>query len=309
MKIKERPGEKLVHYIIVIIVIAVSLTCLIPFLNTMSLSFSNKSRAAAGEVFLLPKGFTFASYKMLLKDTGFFTAFGVSVLRVIVGGGLNFILTVLMAYPLSKSPKLFKGRNVYMWILVFCMMFSAGLIPLYLTVSRLGLIDSFWSLVLPGAVPIYNVILLMNYFRNIRPGMEEAAIMDGASHISCRSVFPGTGGAGLPVPPPPAPPWAGQHKYNGKQNKEYHLHNSLWHLPKTDCPVFRPFLWSGAPQICSLLFLPFSSQWFPGAPTHQCLYTFSILFPINSYAYFMKKGLGTCLCLSGFLSLYSLLPS
>ena len=115
MKIKERPGEKLVHYIIVIIVIAVSLTCLIPFLNTMSLSFSNKSMAAAGEVFLLPKGFTFASYKMLLKDTGFFTAFGVSVLRVIVGGGLNFILTVLMAYPLSKSPKLFKGRNVYMW--------------------------------------------------------------------------------------------------------------------------------------------------------------------------------------------------
>ena len=116
MKIKERPGEKLGHYLIVIIVVAVSLTCLIPFLNTLSLSFSNKSRAAAGEVFLLPKGFNLASYKMLLKDSGFFTAFGVSVLRVIVGGGLNLILTVLMAYPLSKSPKLFRGRNVYMWI-------------------------------------------------------------------------------------------------------------------------------------------------------------------------------------------------
>ncbi len=87
MKIKERPGEKLGHYLIVIIVVAVSLTCLIPFLNTLSLSFSNKSRAAAGEVFLLPKGFNLASYKMLLKDSGFFTAFGVSVLRVIVGGG------------------------------------------------------------------------------------------------------------------------------------------------------------------------------------------------------------------------------
>ena len=162
MKIKEESGAKLVHYLIVLAVIAVSLTCLIPFLNTLSLSFSNKSRAAAGEVFLLPKGFTLASYKMLLKDSGFFTAFGVSLLRVVVGGGINFILTVLMAYPLSKSPELFKGRNIYMWILVFCMMFSAGMIPLYLTVSRLHLINSFWSLVLPGAVPIYKVILLMN---------------------------------------------------------------------------------------------------------------------------------------------------
>lgn len=139
--------------------------------------------AAAGKVFLLPKEFTTASYKMLLKDSNFFRAFGVSALRVIVGGVINLVLTVLLAYPLSKSPKVFKGRNIYMWILIFCMMFSAGLVPLYLTVSKLGLIDSFWSLVLPGAVPIYNVILLMNFFRNISPGMEEAAIMDGATHL------------------------------------------------------------------------------------------------------------------------------
>lgn len=183
MKKKEKTGEKLVHYLIVFLVIAVSLTCLIPFVNTLSLSLSDKSRAAAGEVFLWPKGFTLASYKMLLKDKGFFTAFGVSVLRVLAGGGLNFVLTILLAYPLSKSPRVFKGRNLYMWTLIFCMMFQAGLIPLYLTVSKLGLIDSFWSLILPGAVPIYNVILLMNYFRNISPGLEEAAIMDGASHM------------------------------------------------------------------------------------------------------------------------------
>ena len=182
-KMKESFQEKLVHYLIVAIVIAVSLTCLVPLLNTLALSFSNKSRAAAGEVFLLPKGFTLSSYEMVLQDWGFFRAFGVSVLRVIAGCSLNMILTVLMAYPLSKSPRLFKGRNVYMWILVFCMMFSAGLIPLYLTVSNLGLIDSFWSLILPGAVPIYNVILLMNFFRNISKGLEEAAIVDGASHV------------------------------------------------------------------------------------------------------------------------------
>ena len=182
-KMKESPGEKIGHAIIVFFVVAVSLTCLIPFLNTLVLSLSNKSQAAAGNVFLWPEGFTLASYKMLLKESGFFTAFKVSVLRVLVGGALNFVLTILLAYPLSKSPRVFKGRNIYMWILVFCMMFSAGMIPLYLTVSKLGLINSFWSLVLPGAVPIYNVILLMNFFRNISPGMEEAAIMDGANHM------------------------------------------------------------------------------------------------------------------------------
>ncbi len=93
MKIKERPGEKLGHYLIVIIVVAVSLTCLIPFLNTLSLSFSNKSRAAAGEVFLLPKGFNLASYKMLLKDSGFLLP-SACPSCVIVGGGLNLMLTV-----------------------------------------------------------------------------------------------------------------------------------------------------------------------------------------------------------------------
>ena len=191
-KMKESFRERLIHYLIVTIVIVVSLTCLIPLLNTLALSFSNKSRAAAGEVFLFPKGFTLSSYEMVLQDWGFFRAFGVSVLRVIAGCSLNMILTVLMAYPLSKSPRLFKGRNVYMWILVFCMMFSAGLIPLYLTVSNLGLIDSFWSLILPGAVPIYNVILLMNFFRNISKGLEEAAIVDGASHVDIlfRSFLP-----------------------------------------------------------------------------------------------------------------------
>lgn len=182
-KIKEKPKTRVAHGIIVLLVVLVSLTCLVPFLNTVALSFSNKSMAAAGKVFLLPKEFTTASYKMLLKDSNFFRAFGVSALRVIVGGVINLVLTVLLAYPLSKSPKVFKGRNIYMWILIFCMMFSAGLVPLYLTVSKLGLIDSFWSLVLPGAVPIYNVILLMNFFRNISPGMEEAAIMDGATHL------------------------------------------------------------------------------------------------------------------------------
>jgi putative aldouronate transport system permease protein len=98
----------------------------------------------------------------------------------LLGGAINFIITVLMAYPLSKSAKLFPGRNVYMWFVIFCMLFSGGLIPWYMTIYSLGMLDSIWALVLPTAVPVFNVILLMNFFRGIPKELEEAANMDGA---------------------------------------------------------------------------------------------------------------------------------
>jgi putative aldouronate transport system permease protein len=86
----------------------------------------------------------------------------------------------MMAYPLSKEKRAFKSRNVYMWIVVFTMLFSGGLIPWYMTIQKLGLLNSIWALVLPGAVPVFNVILLMNFFRGVPKELEEAAFMDGA---------------------------------------------------------------------------------------------------------------------------------
>lgn len=115
-----------------------------------------------------------------MSDKQFFISFGVSVKRVLLGGALQFIMTVLMAFPLSRSPRRFKGRNVYMWCLVIAMLFSGGLIPWYLTIRAVGLIDSIWALVLPGAVPVFNVILLMNFYRNLPKELDEAAMMDGA---------------------------------------------------------------------------------------------------------------------------------
>lgn len=90
-------------------------------------------------------------------------------------------LTILMAYPLSKTKKVFPQRNIYMWYLVFSMLFNGGLVPNYLLISELGLLDSIWSLILPGAVPIFNVIILMNFFRGLPPELEEAARIDGAN--------------------------------------------------------------------------------------------------------------------------------
>ena len=102
---------------------------------------------------LWPIYFTLASYEKLLTDDLFFNSFWISTQRVLIGGAINMFLCIIMAYPLSKEKKYFKARNIYMWFIVFTMLFGGGLIPWYMLISKLGLIDSFWALVLPGAVP------------------------------------------------------------------------------------------------------------------------------------------------------------
>jgi multiple sugar transport system permease protein/putative aldouronate transport system permease protein len=143
-------------------------------------SLSEKSAAAGGMVSLWPVGFNLNSYREIMKDSRFFGAFFVSVQRVIIGGGLSVVCTILMAYPLSKSKRDFPLRNVFMWILVFCMLFSGGLIPWYLTVMKLGLLDTIWALALAGGLGVFNVILMVNFFRNLPKELEEAALVDGA---------------------------------------------------------------------------------------------------------------------------------
>jgi ABC-type glycerol-3-phosphate transport system permease component len=143
-------------------------------------SFSDKSAAEAGFVAFWPVEFTLASYKQILKDPQFLRSFLISVERVILGCTVNFVIMVLMAYPLSRNAKHFPGRNIYMWVIVFTMLFSGGLIPWFLVINKLGLVDSIWALVLPGAVPVFNIILLMNFFKGVPKELEEAAVVDGA---------------------------------------------------------------------------------------------------------------------------------
>lgn len=157
-----------------------ALLCLAPILNTVAISFSEQSKAAAGLVFFWPVNFTLASYNELMGDARFFNSFLISAKRVLLGGGLNMFLTIIMAYPLSRDVKAFRARNVYMWLIVFTMLFNGGLIPWYMTIRYLHLIDKIWALVLPCAVPVFNVILLMNFFRGIPKELEEAAVVDGA---------------------------------------------------------------------------------------------------------------------------------
>ena len=144
---------------------------------------TSKSAAAANQVKLLTVRFKLAFYHMVAKSAAFWTAFGVSVKRVIVGVLINSVLTVLMAYPLSKSVREFPARRYYVWLLIFAMIFDGGLIPNYLQVKNLNLFDTIWALVLPGAVSIYNVILVINFIKKLPDTIEEEAEVGGASYI------------------------------------------------------------------------------------------------------------------------------
>jgi len=159
---------------------ALSLLCLIPFVHILAISFSSASAATGGLVKLWPVDFTTAAYEFVLRQKEFLLAFGISVERVLLGTLVNMVLTVLVAYPLSKEVRQFSMRTVYVWFFVLTMLFSGGLIPLYMTVRSLHLLDSIWALILPAAVPVYNVVLLLNFFRGLPKELEESAKIDGA---------------------------------------------------------------------------------------------------------------------------------
>lgn len=169
--------------IIYAIVILLALICLLPLWNIVAISFSSSEAVSANAVGLVPVNFTTAAYTKIIDDAQFWCSFGISVLRVVLTLLLNMILIVLMAYPLSKSKREFRGRNIYMNVMIFAMLFSGGMIPSYLLIKNLNMLNTIWSLVLPGAVPIFSVILVMNFFSAVPKALEEAAFIDGASPL------------------------------------------------------------------------------------------------------------------------------
>ena len=167
--------------IIYAIVLLLGLSCLLPLLNIVEISFSGSAAVSANRVGVLPVDFTMTAYNKILSDGQFWRSFMISVIRVVLALALNLAVTIPMAYAMTKSKKEFRARNIYMNLLIFAMLFNGGMIPTYILVKNLGLLDSIWSLILPGALPIFNVIMLMNFFLGIPKSLEEAALIDGAS--------------------------------------------------------------------------------------------------------------------------------
>jgi len=166
-----------------IFILTLGLLCLLPIIHILAVSLSDKAASAANMVGLWPVGFHLKAYEKVLTSLGFLNAFFITVKRTVAGTLFNMLLITITAYPLAREREEFKGRDVFMWLLFFTMLFSGGLIPTYLQVRNLGLLNNFWALILPLSVyEVFSIIIMMNFFRGLPKGLYEAAMMDGASH-------------------------------------------------------------------------------------------------------------------------------
>lgn len=176
-------GAKIRNVVIHLIVIMLGLICLLPLINIVAISFSGSAAVTANKVGLVPVDFTTLAYSRIIEDAQFWRSFRISVIRVALTLALNLVLVIPMAYAMTRRRSEFRMRNIYMNLLIFAMLFNGGMIPTYIVVKNLGLLNTIWSLILPGAVPIFSVILMMNFFKGIPRALEEAAIIDGANPI------------------------------------------------------------------------------------------------------------------------------
>jgi putative aldouronate transport system permease protein len=171
-----------------------AIICFLPLLHVIAISFSENAAANANQVGIIPVGFNFRAYVEAFRDTKMIAAMLQSVKRIFLGVPFNMFMTVICAYPLSHNSKDFPMRTLYSALVVFTMLFNGGLIPTYILMTRLRLMNNIWALVLPG-IPVFNVIIMMNFFRQIPREMQEAASIDGASHITTlvRIILPMSG--------------------------------------------------------------------------------------------------------------------
>lgn len=184
---KGRIAFQIINYAVMILL---SAACLFPLLNVLAMSFSSATAVSAGKVSIWPVEFTVSAYTYVMKRKEFWLSLLKSVERVGIGVPLSMLLTILTAYPLSKEKRQLRARSIYAWLFFFTMLVSGGLIPGYLLIQKLHLMDTIWALILPSTVSVYNIVLMLNFFRGIPGELEEAALMDGAGQFrTCFQIY------------------------------------------------------------------------------------------------------------------------
>lgn len=176
-------GVKIFAVVNYLVMTLLALICLLPLLHVLAVSLSDSASASANLVQFWPKGFNTASYEMVFSNQTFLNSFVISVVRTLLGTAINLAMVILAAYPLFKEESELKGRNVLIWFFTLPMLISGGLIPTFLLIKQLNLIDNLWALILPGCVPTFYVIMMMNFFRGISKSLSESASIDGASEF------------------------------------------------------------------------------------------------------------------------------
>jgi putative aldouronate transport system permease protein len=180
-KVKETKADRIFNYINISILTVLLLIVIYPLIYVISASISDPTLVNQGKVWLLPKGINFEGYRRILQDRNIWIGYRNTILYTVLGTIINLLVTLPAAYSLSRKD--FYGRTFFTAIFTFTMFFSGGLIPTYLIVKGLGLRDTIWALVIPGAAGMWNIILTRTYFQsNIPVELQEAALIDGCSN-------------------------------------------------------------------------------------------------------------------------------
>ncbi|SDL32568.1 carbohydrate ABC transporter membrane protein 2, CUT1 family [Paenibacillus sp. OK060] len=178
----ESRGDRIFNVINHFLLIIITLIVIYPLVFVLSASFSDPQAVLRGEMFLWPKGINFHSYEKIFQNKDILRGYTNTLIYTSVGTLINLVMTILAAYPLSRKD--FIGRNAIMALFVFTMFFSGGLIPTYMLIKNLGMLNTFWVMIIPNAVSIWNIIIMRTFFQQSIPNeLHEAATIDGCSNI------------------------------------------------------------------------------------------------------------------------------
>ncbi|MGG4552717.1 carbohydrate ABC transporter permease [Paenibacillus humicus] len=172
-------GSRIFNFVNYALLLLFALACLLPFVNVVASSFASTQEIVSKKFVLFPTTFSLDAYRFIFSTPTIFKGLGVSIGTTLAGTAVSMTLTALMAYGLSR--KYLSGRIVINFIIVFSMLFSGGMIPTFLVVKSAGLIDSYWSLIIPTAINAFNLIIMRNFFQALPESLEESAKIDGAN--------------------------------------------------------------------------------------------------------------------------------
>ncbi|MDD9269245.1 carbohydrate ABC transporter permease [Paenibacillus sp. GCM10023248] len=172
---------RLTDAVIVLTIGVALLICLLPFLHIISISLSSKHAILSDLVTIFPVELDFHAYQIVFTDTRMLWSMGLTIVLTVTYTVVSMVMSICAAYPLTKER--LKGRKAFTLLIVFTMFFSGGLIPDYLLVKQLGLLDNLASLIVPGMISAFNLIILRSFFSSVPASLEESAYLDGSSHI------------------------------------------------------------------------------------------------------------------------------
>ena len=181
-KIQRPMGERIGYFIVMLVLCMFAFSTVYPFWHVIMYSLSDSRAAMGGGLFFWPREFSLKGYEMVFKTNQIWIAYGNSIKVTVVGTVFSILLSALTAYPLSR--RRLHGRSFIQMMFFFTMLFGGGMIPLYLVVSQVGLLNTFWSLFLPTSLSVYNMFILRNFMQSIPDSLEESARLDGASDFT-----------------------------------------------------------------------------------------------------------------------------